>query len=212
MSDNLGRPGDNTNTLLGKILATLQFGLVTPPSANVTSIVNNATTNSTTQTTSGISGNVGGYTALIRYAPTVQAAMYSAGNCVGGLITFANALRIANGTGILESLTLSDTSNQAAAMTFMLFNVNPTGASGFAASDKSAFTYGNALLNLIAQVNIGASDYTVINTTAVAIKSGLGIALRGAAGTSLYGVLVTTGTPTWATTSPLNGFLGILQD
>jgi hypothetical protein len=211
MADNLWRPGDTDNKVLQKILATLQFGLVTPPNSNVTTIVNNATTNSNNNTSAPAPGNVGGYTSVIRAAPTVTTgSAYSSGNDVGGLITLSGALRVSNGTGILESLILADTSNQAAAMTFIIFNVNPSGAT---ITDKSAFVYGTNIVNVVAQVNIAGTDYTVLNSTAVAVKSGLGIALRGAAGnTTLYAALVTTGTPTWATATPLNLFVGILQD
>lgn len=211
MSDNLWRPGDADNKILQKILATLQFGLVTPSNTVINNSVSNATTNSSTSSGTPVTGNVGGFTTVARAQPTCTASSaYSTGNNVGGLITLTNFFRAA-GTGILESIILADSSNQSAAMSVLIFTGTPVGQAGFAATDKVAFTFGNAILLLEGIVNIGATDYTVINSTAIAMKTGLGIAIRGT-GQAFYAALVTTGTPTWATTTPLNLFFGGLID
>jgi hypothetical protein len=209
---NVFGPGDSEAVILRKILATLQFGVVTPDNSTVNNIVNNATTNSSTSSGgTTVAGNVGGYTSVVRAAPAVTASSaYSAGNSVGGLITFPGALRVTNGTGIIESFTLVDKSNSAAAMTLIIFNVNPTGAT---LTDKTAFVYGANILNVLGQVSIATTDYVTTNSIAVATKTSLGLAVRGAAAnTNLYGALVTTGTPTFASTSDISMFLGTLQD
>lgn len=216
MSDNLWRNGDGDNAVLRKILNTLQFGIANPSSqSQVQTIVNNATNSVNNSTTAGtsVSGNVGGYTGVVRAAPTcTSGSAYSAGNCVGGLMQLTNFFRVP-GTGILESLIVTDSSNQAAAMSLLLFVSNPTGQGSFAATDKTAFTFGNANILLQGIVNIAAADYTVVNSTAIAMKTGLGIAIRGQpSNLALYAALVTSGTPTWASTTPLNLFLGVLLD
>lgn len=203
---NLFAPGDTDNNVLRKILNTLQFGLVQPDSSTISTIVNNQSTS-----TPNTPGNVGGYTSLVRAQPTVTSgSAYAAGNTVGGIMTLGGALRTINGTGIFESFLIFDQSNQKQPMTLFLFNVNPTNAT---TTDKQNFAWGTNYLQLIAQVNVAAADYTTTASQAVAQKTGLGIAVRGAAGNmSLYAVLVTSGTPTWATTNALNMFFGFLQD
>ena len=208
MSDNLWKQGDGEVAVLRKILNTLQFGIVTPPNATINNIINDATTNAAT----GSSGsNVGGFTTVARIQPTCTASSaYSAGNSVGGLLTLTNFFR-APGSGILESLIVADSSNQAVALSALIFTASPAGLSGFAAVDKTAFTFGTAILTLQGIVNIATTDYTVINSTAIAMKTGLGIAIRGT-NQALYAALVTSGTPTWASATPLNLFFGGLID
>ncbi len=153
-------------------------------------------------------GNVGGYTTVIKSASVVTAAAYSAGNAVGAKRTLSNAVRTP-GTGILESIVLLDRANQKAAMTLFIFDADPTAAT---ITDKTAFVFSTDDLKVIAQVNIGAGDYVTTNGKAIAVVSGLNIALKAASGTTLYAALVTTGTPTFAATTDVQLSFGILQD
>lgn len=155
-----------------------------------------------------VAGNIGGYGTYIKDVTAVTASsIYAAGNAVGAKRTFASALR-APLTGVLNSVTLLDRSNSKAAMTLYIFDDNPTAAT---ITDKAAFVFNADDLKVIAQVNIGAGDYVTNNSKAIAHVSGLGIPLKGVA-TTLYGVLVTSGTPTFAATSDVQLGLGIFQD
>ncbi len=153
-------------------------------------------------------GQVGGKMAVIKDTSVVTAASaYSAGNAVGAKRTFANALT-AVGTGVLESITLLDRANQSAAMTVIIFDADPSAAT---ITDKSAFVYSTDDLKVLGQINISASDYTTLNSKAVATIRGIGLSLKSA-GTSIYVALVTSGTPTFAATTDVQLILGILQD
>ncbi|MBX4216246.1 hypothetical protein KW797_04860 [Candidatus Parcubacteria bacterium] len=153
-------------------------------------------------------GNIGGYTTVIKSAVVVTAAAYSAGNAVGALRTLTNAVRTP-GTGILQSVTLLDRANQKQPMTLFIFDSNPAAAT---ITDKAAFVFSTDDLKVIAQVNIGAGDYTTTNSKAIANLGGLAIPLKAASGTTLYAVLVTSGTPTFAATTDVQLEVGILQD
>lgn len=163
---------------------------------------------STLLTGSVVAGNVGGYTTVIKSAVVVTAAAYSAGNAVGALRTLTNAVRTP-GTGILQSVTLLDRANQKQPMTLFIFDSNPAAAT---ITDKAAFVFSTDDLKVIAQVNIGAGDYTTTNSKAIANLGGLAIPLKAASGTTLYAVLVTSGTPTFAATTDVQLEVGILQD
>lgn len=166
--------------------------------------------NVSVQNTPGVTGNVGGYTTVIKDHTAVTAAGYSAGNAVGGKRTLTNALRSNNGTGVLESVSILDRANQKAAMTLFIFEADPSAAT---ITDKSAFVFSTDDLKVIAQVSIATTDYVTTNSEAIAQKTGLGIALKGANGnTSLYAALVTSGTPTFAATTDVQLVYGILQD
>jgi hypothetical protein len=175
-------------------------------SASVIALLKGILTN--TGSGGSIAGNVGGFTAVIKTAPTITASVYSAGNSVGGKQTLSNAVRTA-GTGILESLTLLDRANQKAAMTVYIFDADPTNAT---LADHGAFVFSTDDLKVIAQISIAAGDYVTTNSKAIAVESGLSIALKTASGTTLYAVAVTSGTPTYASTSDLQFVYGILQD
>jgi hypothetical protein len=154
-------------------------------------------------------GNVGGFTTVIKDVAAVTIGAYSAGNAVGAKRTLANAVRSSGGTGILQSITILDRANQKAAMTLFIFDADPTNAT---ITDKVAFVFGIDDLKVIAQVSIASSDYVTTNTKALALISGLQIPLKAASGTTLYAVLVTTGTPTYAATDNVQVEFGIMQD
>jgi hypothetical protein len=154
-------------------------------------------------------GNVGGLTGVLKIVPTVTASSaYAAGNAVGAVQTLP--ILSTNGTGILESLIILDKSNQKAAYDIFIFDANPTNAT---ITDKSAFAFSSDDLKVIARVSVASGDYATVNSEAVAVKSGLGIALKAAAGgTTLYAAVVTSGTPTFASASALQFVWGVLQD
>lgn len=157
--------------------------------------------------TQPVSGNVGGLTFSIQINPTISTSAYTAGFVVGGIQTLTNAFT-AKHTGILESVTLLDKSAQNAPMDLLVFQVTPAAAT---TADHGAFAWSTDNLNLIARVSIGAGDYVIIKSQSVAMKTGLGIAVKGS-GTGLFVVAVTSGTPTYAGANDLQWTWGILQD
>jgi len=155
-----------------------------------------------------INNNVGGYTFTAKINPTISTSAYSAGFTVGAIQTLTNAVRKSGGTAILESLTLLDKSNQKAAMDIFIFDVNPAAAT---TTDHAAFAFSTNDVNVIARVSVAATDYVTVNSEAVAVKSGLGIAVQASGSANLYAVAVTSGTPTYAATA-LQWVWGLLQD
>ncbi len=153
-------------------------------------------------------GNVGGKTTAIKDTTAVSTTpAYSIGDAVGGKRTIANALTAA-GTGVLESITVLDRANQSAPLTIIIFDADPTNAT---ITDNAAFVYSTDDLKVLGQINIAATDYTTLNSKAVATIKGIGLTLK-AAGTSLYVAVVTSSTPTYAATTDVQIILGILQD
>lgn len=151
-----------------------------------------------------------GVTTLV---PTVTAsAAYSSGNCVGKLqkISKPGVGRI---SVKLQSISIQDQSDQKAAMTILFFANDPTApASGATVADKTAFSWGagtGAQALFLGKVDIGSADYedSGLGSQAVATKTGLQLVLetqdQPGVDPVLYAVIVTTGTPTWATTTPL---------
>ena len=142
----------------------------------------------------------------ISQTPTVTAGAYAANDAVGGLLTFANAVRNSGGGGIVKSLIILDDAGQDAALELWLFSETFT-----AIADNAAFDISQAdLRNLVAIVATADGAYFASGTESAArVEASQRYDL---AGTSLFGQLVTRGTPTYAATDDVTIVLGVLYD
>ena len=155
-------------------------------------------------------GEVGSNTALVAITPTITAGAYSANEVVGGIQTLTGALRISAGTAILQSVTVRDLAAQNAVLQIFFFNANP--ATG-TYTDNGAFDLDDTDSGLcIGKVIVNASDYTSLADNSIATITGCGLPLKATTGTSLYAIIRTTGTPTYASTSDLKITFGLLRD
>lgn len=153
---------------------------------------------------------VGGYTVEVTPTVTVSLTAYTAGDCVGGKLTLANAVRVNGGTGVLQSLLLLDRANQKPNLTLLIYNADPTAAT---LTDNAALSNSTDDVKVIAKVNVTSGDWETINSKAYASLSGLGLVLKAASGSAtLYAALLTTSTPTFVATTDLQLRLGILAD
>lgn len=154
-------------------------------------------------------GQIGGNTFSLAVTQTTNASAYEAGDAVGGKITITNAMRTSGGTGILQSIDIIDKANQKAALEIIIFNSDPSAAT---ITDDSAFAYSTDISKQIARISVAASDYVTINSIATVSLGGLGKVLKASGSTNLYAAIVTTGTPTYTSTSDIIITFGILQD
>ncbi len=141
----------------------------------------------------------------VTQTPTVSTTpAYTAKDAVGGLLTFANAVRASGGSGQLLTVTVIDNSQQRPSLELVLFDRTFT-----ASTDNAIFAPSDAdLANCIGVVAINAwSDFST-NSIATVSAVGLGFVLNG---TSLFGQLVTRGTPTFVATTDIIVAVDILQ-
>jgi hypothetical protein len=187
-----------TNTGTFATQATLQTG---------SNIIGRVSTDLTTYGTTN-SVFVGG-TSQVQVTPTVtSASAYAASNVVGGLLTFANAVQSTVLSGVITSVSVAVKSTQTAGFKLYLFSASPAGT--FTNKTAGAIATADASL-LLDVITLGAADsglgsnVTIYNTDAISRSVVL-------AGTSLYGVLITTGTPTFTTTTDVVVTVSILKD
>jgi hypothetical protein len=151
-------------------------------------------------------GEVGGSGITIAQIPTVTAGAYSAKDAVGGLLTFANAARVSAGGGILKNVVMIDDNGQDAALELWLFKVTFTAMvdnAGWAPSEAD-------LENLICVVNSTDGTWLDAGTpSANIIECSQRYDLTG---TSMFGQLVTRGTPTFAATDDVTVKIALLRD
>jgi hypothetical protein len=149
-------------------------------------------------------------TVRIAVTPTIDTAAYASGDCIGGLMDFANAVRVAGGSGIIQSiLVLDKTQAQRAAMDLLFFDRSVT-----VAGNNVAVAMSDAdMANCLGVVAIGpyntAWPGTPLNSFSTLINVGLPIVCNG---TSLYCQAVVRATPTYTSASDLVFIITILQD
>ncbi len=190
--------------ILGKVgidQATANANEVVVKSGTVTAVT--AITNSL-PAGSNYLGNVNPGGTTISATPTVTAGAYSAGDAVGGVMTFANAVRYNGRSAVLNSVTITDKSKAAAELELWLFSATITEA-----GDNAPFTISDAeLATCVGVVPIVAANYFAAADNEVACVRSVGLEFKCAA-TTLYGQLKCLGTPTFASASDLTVTIGV---
>ena len=149
-------------------------------------------------------GEVGADVVEITQTPTITAGAYTAGDALGGLLTFANAVRAAGRGAVITKIVITDKTAQGAQLApidLVLFNQTFTPT-----ADNAPFDPSNAdLANSIGFIDIAATDYSDFANNAVAAKtSGLRMPFPIVlVGTSLFGQMVVRDAPTYAATDDL---------
>ena len=157
--------------------------------------------NAVPQGASAPSPVAGPLTSRATQAPTVSSgAAYAAGNVVGGLLTFAGMARTAGQGGVLQSALLRDKSGQNTNYDLFLFDAAPA-----APSDRTAIVQLAAadLAKCVGVVSFSGQALGAASTMGVQTVGGLGLAFKLTSGTTLFGILVTRGTPTYAGERPM---------
>lgn len=163
--------------------------------------------------------NVGGLTDALIVSPTITAnSAYAVGDVLGtyggsnSFIQDAFFRGSANSSGILESILVIDSDQQAAGLVFDFFSVPPG-----TKTDKVAYALSaTEALNFLGRVSVAAGDYVTAGGVSVATVTSLNLPIRnGASDANLYLVVsvLTGSTPTYtATTGRLQFKFGVLQD
>ena len=129
--------------------------------------------------------------------PTITAGAYSAGDVVGGLLTFTLA-NTRGADGIVRSVRIADGDNEKAACKLWLFAEQP-----ITIADNAAFApTDNDISKCVGVIAFAAADYTTASANAFAAKHERGIDFTDTNGT-LWGYLVADATPTYGTTTDL---------
>lgn len=133
---------------------------------------------------------------------------YAAGNAVGGLLVFAGLARVAGQGAILQTALLRDRSGNNVAWDLFLFDSAPA-----APTDKAAVALAASdLAKCVAVVPLAGAALGAATSMGVIAAGGLGLAYRLAGGTTLWGILVTRGAPSFANAADLSVDLVAMPD
>lgn len=148
-------------------------------------------------------------TAVVSATPTVTASSaYAAGNVVGGKLTFASAVGAAGG-GVIQSARIACKTVQAGALKLYIFSQDPSNSTW---TDKSAAAINAADIPFLIDILTFSIADSGLGTHTIYPLDGIGKSFVCTSGSSLFGVLVTSGTPTFGSTSDITVSLNILKD
>ena len=138
------------------------------------------------------------------------AGAYGAGDCIGGKITVANAVRLPSLSGLLKSINLTlKSDNITATLKVALFKADPSAST--LTDNEAPSVHANDLMKHIGSYSLGA-QYTDLGSHSSFQLDGINKPFQ-LAGSSLYAALyLATGTPTLGTTSDGEIAFGIEQD
>jgi hypothetical protein len=137
--------------------------------------------------------------------PTLTAnSAYAANNLVGGKQTLSSILLSPGGTATLNDLVVTDIDNQKAELQFLFYSQPIT----IAGLDKTTPVLKTDLPNLIGQVEITAASYFTLGSDSMAVAQLGGITkllfnTEATPTQNIYFLVLTSGTPTWTTSSSL---------
>jgi hypothetical protein len=152
----------------------------------------------------------GGVTLLV--TPTVSTTpAYTAGDCLGGKNTIAGAVRATGFGAKLETLTIVDKGDQAAAgIDVIFFSSDPTNSTF---TDNAALAMNDAdAVKILGVVSVLTADWVALNGSKAATKAPNLRFTVATPGANIFCVLVARGTPTQASTTDIQVTLGLLQD
>ncbi len=154
-------------------------------------------------------GQVGGEAALLEVTLTLDTSIYADGDVLADTQVVSNALRVVNGTALLESLVVLDEDDLGVGFDLLFFDANVSlGTENAVPSITDA-----NMRSFLGRITISAGDYTDWGGVRTATMRSIGLLLKAATDTrDVYLAAVTRGgTPTY-TASGIRLRLGVLQN
>jgi hypothetical protein len=137
---------------------------------------------------------------------TPDTSAYAAGDIVGGKLTFSNPFRDTY-SGLVQGIRVANTEIDSIAWTLCLFDANPTGST---LADQGAPTIPIADLDNVRCYSVSAA--TSFAASQIFQADGLASSINGSGSNVLYGILITSGAPTWAAGQSVKVCLDIVQN
>jgi len=137
--------------------------------------------------------------------PTNTTAIYADGDLIGGKLTLTGLVPFSGGRSIITGITVTDKSEQNAALTVIFFNTNPTNTTF---TDNAELDVADAdLVNIAGIIPVAAADYVGLADNSVATVNKY-LTLAPNSTSVVYAAIVSEGTPTYAGTTDLKLIVG----
>lgn len=153
----------------------------------------------------------GGNVVVAQASPTLSTTAYSAGDALGGRLTFSFVNPYDEGGGTIISSVLLDKKKVNAGVTLTLFSA-PISTGNSTVTDNSALAIGSAdLANVVGTISFSTGSYVNFSATSCATNNGqVGYYIPN--GRALYGCLRANTTPTFSTGGALTVKLFIQRE
>lgn len=141
--------------------------------------------------------------------PVIDTSIYAAKDSIGGIMTFSNITCNNKKKGAITSVQVADKSDNAVEYDLVIYKTPPAGTF----TDQAAADPADADLLLMAPIiNLATTDHFSFNDNGISsvstLKSNAISASTGSLPGTIYGNLVSRGTPTYATSSDITVTLG----
>ena len=142
--------------------------------------------------------------------PTIDTNIYAAGDAVGGLLTFSNALRPNAFSGVITGAYILDKDAEGANLDLIIFNANPSAST---VTNNAALDLADAdLSKAIEPISISSHTAFNSNDNGISGSGSLTRTVQTSSSVTLYGALRAVATPTYTSASDLTVCIGVLQD
>lgn len=142
--------------------------------------------------------------------PDMQALVYSAGECVGGLLALPTVVHFGGLGGFVHSLTAIDEAPASKALSVVLFSAEPAGST---IEDGAAIVIGAGdAAKILGVIAIVADDYFPVGSgLAVASLGAIGLAFETGEGKGLYAAALANEAATYQASDDLTLRFGLVQ-
>lgn len=150
---------------------------------------------------------VGGHSVVKDLTLSLDTSAYADGDVLAATQELASAIRLAGGSGVVQSLVVVDKDDQGQAMDVYLLDSNVS-----IGTENAAVSVADAdAAKILGKIAVGSGDYYDMGGVRVASLANLSVIVEVASGTSLYVAVVSRGTGTYTASGVVLRF-GILQD
>ncbi|UCC76454.1 MAG: hypothetical protein JSW37_13260 [Anaerolineales bacterium] len=150
---------------------------------------------------------VGGHSVVKDLTLSLDTDAYADGDVLADTQELAAAIRVAGGSGVVQSLVVVDKDDQGQAMDVYLLD-----SSGSLGTENSAVAVSDAnAAKILGKIAVGSGDYYDMGGVRVASLANLSLVVEVSSGTSLYVGVVSRGAGTYTASGVVLRF-GILQD
>jgi hypothetical protein len=137
---------------------------------------------------------------------TVATTPYAAGDCVGGKLTLTDAVRVSEGTGVLQSISVIDSSNIKPALEIVIFNADPSAAT---LTDNAEIAFSTDVSKISHRISIYSNNYTTVGGVAIAsVNPGMVVQAVGSA--NLYACIMAVAAHEFVAVSDLQVKFGFI--
>lgn len=154
------------------------------------------------------SGNVGGFTSKVAFAPTTSATAYTANDNIGGIITLTSLLRTSGGSGLLDTVSVWLLNNAAPNLYIDFWDASPSGTY----TNDAAQVIAGDQLKWLGMVEVAVSDWKQTGVISRCTVNPPKFGVKGNGSANIFMTIQDKTGVTLGSTAGMFGYVTCLQD